>query len=328
MKASKVVISTLLAASVLSLSACGSKVTEGGTSTPAASPAAAKKAEATVTPSSKAFTFTDTKGEQKLAQPPRKIATAVTYLTDHMIALGLTPTATVKSQNEDFPLYLKPYLPNVEIIGEQGRISIEKLLSVGPELIVTDTNSKEVYDQFAKIAPTAYLENGYNAPTWQDAFRATAKAFGLNDKAEQTITAYQDKKKKTIEELAGTVKGKSLMVFRIRKDLRYYGDIDYKWLYDDFGFSRPAVFPKTSTESHYEVLSIEKLPDINPDYILLINDDKDTTNSLQDTNIWKGLNAVKEGHVYQIPSDTWFGGYGPNAANAMLDDLTRLFGKK
>jgi len=76
------------------------------------------------------------------------------------IALGLTPKATVKSQNEDFPLYLQPFLQQVDIIGEQGKVNVEKLLSLAPDLIITDTNSTELYDSYAQIAPTAMLENG------------------------------------------------------------------------------------------------------------------------------------------------------------------------
>lgn len=45
------------------------------------------------------------------------------------------------------------------------------------------------------LAPTAILENGYVAPDWQTIFRATSAAFGLEN------------------------------------DIRYYGDVDYKWLY-------------------------------------------------------------------------------------------------
>lgn len=113
------------------------------------------------------FKFTDTNGEHTLATAPVNIATTVTYLTDHMIALGLMPKATVKSQNEDFPLYLKPYLDKVDIIGEQGNVQIEKLLSLSPDLIITDTNSSKIYEQYAKLAPTAMLENGYGAPSWR-----------------------------------------------------------------------------------------------------------------------------------------------------------------
>jgi len=102
--------------------------------------------------------------------------------------------------------------------------------------------------------------------------------------------------------------------------------MDYKWLYDDFGFTRPEVYPVTSADNRYEVLSNEKLPEINPDFILLINDNNEIFNSLQELNIWKNLNAVKNDRVFRVASDSWFGGYGPNAAASMLDDLVRLFG--
>jgi iron complex transport system substrate-binding protein len=35
--------------------------------------------------------------------------------------------------------------------------------------------------------------------------------------------------------------------------------------------------------------------------------------------LWQQLNAVKQGKVYQVP-DYWIG-YGPLAANAVIDDL-------
>ncbi len=142
------------------------------------------------------FTFKDIKGEHTLPQQPKNIATTVTYLTDHFIALGLTPALTVKSQNEDFPAYLQPFLKDVKIIGEQGRVNLETLLEEAPDLIVTDTNSSEIYEKYAKIASTAMLENGYVAPNWEEAFRATASAFGLSGKAEEIITGFENHKKR------------------------------------------------------------------------------------------------------------------------------------
>lgn len=130
-----------------------------------------------------------------------------------------------------------------------------------------------------------------------------------------------------MEQIKDQAKGKTLMVLRIRNDIRYYGDMDYRWLYDDFGFSRPSVFPVTSAENRYEVLSIEKLPQIDPDFILLVNDNDAIYNDLQDLALWKNMKAVKNNQVYPVSSDSWFGGYGPHAATSMLEDLTRLFGK-
>jgi iron complex transport system substrate-binding protein len=279
-------------------------------------------------PTEASFTFKDTKGEHSLPNHPKNIATTVTYLTDHFISLGMTPTATVKSQNEDFPLYLKPYLNNVEIIGQQGKVSLEKLLSLEPDLIVTDTNSEEIYDSYTKIGPTAILNNGYVAPNWEEAFRATADAFDLKDKAEEVIKQYETQKTSAIEQIHPVAENKTLMVLRIRNDIRYYGDVDYAWLYDEFGFTRPSVFPVTSPESRYEVLSNEKLPEIDPDYILLINDNEELFSNMTDLPTWKNLKAVKNNQIYQVASDSWFGGYGPIAASSMLDDLTKLFGKK
>ncbi|GAA3405423.1 ABC transporter substrate-binding protein [Paenibacillus hodogayensis] len=304
---------------ILTLTACSQSAS------PAKTPADVKGEEVAGKTS---FTFTDTKGERKLERVPVHIATTVTYLTDHMISLGLQPTSTVKSQNEDFPLYLKPFLGNVDIIGEQGKVQIEKLLSLSPDLIVTDTNSANIYEQYSKIAPTALLDNGYNAANWEEAFLATGKAFGRVDKAQQVIADYQAKKKQAIAQVAARAKGKTVMVLRVRNDVRYYGDADYNWLYDEFGFSRPAVYPVTSKENHYEILSAEKLPEIDPDYILLIKDNKELFNGLKELTLWKNMKAVRSSQVYEISSDSWFGGYGPHAAQSMLDDLVRLFGSK
>ncbi|MCZ1265124.1 ABC transporter substrate-binding protein [Paenibacillus marchantiae] len=316
-------LTAVLLAVLLLIVACGNKEKSGS------SEAEPTKQEQAATEESQdtTFTFKDTNGEQTLPQKPENIASTVTYLTDHLIALGMTPKATVKSQNEDFPLYLKPFLNDVAIIGDQGKVSVEKMLSLGPDLIVTDTNSKEQYENYTKIAPTAMLENGYVAPDWQTAFRATAAAFGLNEKAEEVIKTYETHKAEAIQKVHAKAEGKTLMVLRIRNDIRYYGDMDYKWLYDDFGFSRPAVFPVTSAESRYEVLSNEKLPEIDPDYIILINDNEEIYNNLQTLGIWKNMKAVKNNQVFQVASDSWFGGYGPNAATSMLDDLNRLFGE-
>lgn len=273
--------------------------------------------------------ITHLKGVIRPSAPPRRIASTRHPLTDQLIALGLTPTATVRSPAYDFPQYLEPFLKNAEIIGEQGAFSVEKLLSTAPDLIVADTTNEPIYEQLEKIAPTVMLNNVSAAARWQDSFIETAKAFGLEGKGNEVIARYDRRAAEVAKAIAGKTKGKTkgktLMVLRTyQKDIRYYGDKQFKDLYDTFGFVRPSLYP-TNPDVYFDVISMEKLPEINPDIILVINDNKEIFQGLEQYALWKQMRAVTAGQVHEVDSDSWFGGKGPNAATFMLNDLGRLF---
>ncbi|GFZ97155.1 hypothetical protein GCM10008018_49410 [Paenibacillus marchantiophytorum] len=102
-----------------------------------------------------------------------------------------------------------------------------------------------------------------------------------------------------------------MIIGRIRlsdKEIRYYSKRNYEVLYDDLGLHTPPSIPEP-TES-MKVISLETLPSINPDRIFLLSSDSKETSELQKTEVWKGLKAVKNNHVYIVDYGLWFQGPG------------------
>lgn len=113
-----------------------------------------------------------------------------------------------------------------------------------------------------------------------------------------------------------------------------FGTLSYrgKIIHEELGLKPVDAFPQD--EGSVEV-SLEVLPDYNPDHIILQVDsggDEDAATKIYDgmaeTAIWNSLNAVKNGHVYLVGDNEWFNvGYSPIANLYAIDQIVSEFEK-
>lgn len=75
-----------------------------------------------------------------------------------------------------------------------------------------------------------------------------------------------------------------------------------------------------------ENVSLELLPQLNPDHIFLIlsgseADNKDALDNMRNNAVWKGLTAVQQDQVYLVNNTVWIAGFGPIAYSQVLDEV-------
>lgn len=76
-------------------------------------------------------------------------------------------------------------------------------------------------------------------------------------------------------------------------------------------------------DSAYAPLSLEYIGKENPDLILIITMDQGTEiikklrNDMQNNVLWHDINAVKKGHVYELPSNLFLVNPGTHTIDAM-----------
>lgn len=195
---------------------------------------------------------------------------------------------------------------NVEDVGFP--INIEKTLELKPDLIIVATSDEKIYEQLSKVAPTIVFDTF--APLEQ---RLTELGDILNKKeeAEKWLSNYKEK--------ADTM-WKSLVDEGVLKEnetasvLTYYpGDRLFvmaraglsQVLYDSNVLKPGDNIQQILDEgTGFAEISTELLPEYAGDRIFILtpvpDEAKQSTKEMMESPIWKGLPAVKNGHVYTI----------------------------
>lgn len=300
---------------VMSLSACGGDKEE-------AKDDLGKETETTDQATER--TLTDAMGNEVVvpANPEKVIAT---YLEDNLVALGIKPAAQW-SVNDGASIqgYLQGDLEGVPTIPHD--LPFEAVQKFSPDLIIMDSASMVEggkYEQYSKIAPTYVIGTEVNND-WRDELLRVGEVFGKKDEAQKVLDDYETKAKEAkakIEEKVGTPSAAAIWLvggsFFMVSDGLSSGAV----MYQDLGLQVPDVVKEISAsgESNWNAVSLEKLVELDAEYLFLINSDTGSGSSVLSDNLWKSIPAVKAGKVYEFsPDEAWL--YTGAIANGQIID--------
>lgn len=224
----------------------------------------------------------------------------------------------------------KPLLPetvecwqgdDVVDIGNHREPDLEAIAGVEPSLVVNGQRFGDYHDQIAELVPDAAIvefepregEDFFEELKRQtsaigEIFDKTSEADslngGLDDAAQRVSDSYQE--------------GDTVMAVNVSG-----GEIGYIApgvgrtfgpLFDEFGFT-PALEVEGASDDHQgDDISVEAIASANPDWLLVLDRDagvKSITDSpealsvINDSAPLKNVTAVKDGHVYVAPADTY-----------------------
>ncbi|CAJ1314114.1 ABC transporter substrate-binding protein [Paenibacillus nuruki] len=302
----------------LLLSACSS-----GTSTPA--PATSTENTATTESIPTERTLTDAIGNvvKVPANPQRVLAS---YLEDPLVALGVTPVAQWAIGEGNTQGYLQKQLANVPPI--DSTLPYEAVLNTNPDLILMDSAEMvagDKYAQYNQIAPT-YVVGKKQNNDWREELLTIGDVLGKSNEAKKVLVDYEAKAKTAKDQLqqqignesaaALWVTGKNIYV--VSRNLSS-GDV----LYNDLGLKAPVVVEEISKsgEANWQAISLEKLTDLDADYLFLINSTEQSKEEITSPAVWKNIPAVKKGHVYDFSADSSWLYTGAIANGQIIDDV-------
>lgn len=318
---------------LLLCAACG---TGGNEPAPAAEEAsnAASNATQTATPSEapaaeKQRVVKSIKGDITVpADPARVIGTTVTY-PEFLFALGITPIAA-ENYHEEFASYFNGGFKDVIDLGDVESPNFEAVLAAEPDLILAPAwRDEKSYEQLAKIAPTVLLPD---RDDWRDELRDIGEALGRSEKAEQAIQEYERTTEEAKEKLHALIGDETVAYMRITpKGVFIYGEVSSRGhiVHEELGLKPVEAFPK---EESVVQISLEILPEYNPDHIILQVDSgaeagqaRTEYENMADSSVWKNLNAVKNGRVYLVGDNEWFNfGFSPVANTYAIDEIVKV----
>ena len=268
------------------------------TSSPAQpSPAPAEDSSSTAT----TRPYTDYMGHESTipVSPQRVIFSGETF--GDLLVLGIKPVGGYGYTNHVY----EDQLQGVENVGFP--INLEKVLELSPDLILNANTDEKRYEQLSKIAPTVIFDTF--APL-EDRMMQLGELFGKKEEASKWLASYKQKSDDTWKKLkeSGMKEGETATVLTYYPRDRLFVMATTglsQILYDPNGFKpTPLVQEVLDAQKGFELISLEKLPEIAGDRIFILNpvdeEPKKSTEALLQSRIWKELPAVKNGKVYFI----------------------------
>lgn len=259
-------------------------------------------------------TVSTTFGEVEIPVHPQRVA-AISYLGT-VLALDVKPVAA-----EEFLMsspYLEGMLDGVVDVGN----SLEKLLEMEPDLIISHVTDQETYDKYKQIAPTVVMP--YNA---FESVEAEMDYFGKVLGKEEESRKWKEQFKEQIASAKQQVQeavseNETVSVMQEFDGLVYlFGSKSGRGgriMYEQLEMNPPAVVPEKMLQESYAEFSLELLPEYMGDYLVLTSES--SLEQLQADPIWGILPPVKEGRVYLWnESSSWY--RDPIAMLNQINDL-------
>lgn len=255
-----------------------------------------------------------------LPAKPTKIFAPV--MEDSLLAFGIKPIMQwsngVKPQ-----LYLQDQLQGVpEISFASGPPSAESIIANKPDLIILHNSfyvENGTYEKYAKIAPTYVFNNA--ASDLEGSIKILGQLLDEPDKAEQALQGYQEKVDAAKTKLASITEGKKVALIRFNAKGMFFMTDEYFSGYvltHELGFEQSSYVKNGAFE-----VSLEILPELDADYIFLINDGNlgdEFINELKDSKIWQSTAAFKHNQVFETSEDYWLNG-GIHAQGKVIEDV-------
>lgn len=270
-----------------------------------------------------ATTFTDAMGnEVTVPENPQRVIGS--YLEDYLVALGVTPVAQWTVGNDSDQAYLQDKLAEVPRINYD--LPFEDVLSFEPDLLLMDSNSMvegDKYDQYSKIAPTYVVTNGEDV-TWRERLTDIAKVLHKEEQAAQVEADYDELVAATKETYADQIQGKSIAVLWVVNNSVFMVSetkSSGQLLYHELGFKVPSLVLEISESAtaDWSAVSLEKLAELDADYLILVNSDKGA--DFFSEQVWQNLDAVKNNRLWEFgPESSWLYN-GPIAYTKMIEDI-------
>jgi|GEM_PF-843364 len=261
---------------------------------------------------------------------PKRIAALMPHVTACLMSWGIVPALGIVG------LWMEPWLTSYfrerldwssfrQREWYSGK-TLEWLAANPPDLIIV--YREEYTESLWDIAPVLTIPE--QCDDWREELLTLAAASGRLRQAEQWMTAFNEKAASAQRRLDSLqLRGDTFLIVKIVSGKCYvYGNLTSMGgclVYDVLGLQPPPAVHRNIIEKGLLniYVPLEELPDYSADHIFLFNyhshwlpDDCE----LLESDVWRGLPAVRNGRVYEPDSNVFYG-YDPLAMDKQLDNL-------
>ncbi|MBE9019352.1 iron-siderophore ABC transporter substrate-binding protein, partial [Chroococcidiopsidales cyanobacterium LEGE 13417] len=263
--------------------------------------------------------------------PQRVIVLDESMLLDSALALGIKPVGFAPCSNclESHSGIPSELVADISSVGDMNQPSLEKILYLKPDLILSYEWQRQIYPQLSAIAPTVAIEPA-SGVGFKKEIAYIAHVLGRSDRVEEVLAKYEDRIKQLRHHLQtklGTKKvatvhlyGSQISVWK--PDLNTYSQI-----MSDAGLQ--FIQAQKDQQEDWLNISIEFLPKYDADFLFIVivyEKDSENLNSLSFLKqpLWSTLKAAQNKQIYAVQ---WAGIGGSIGANRVIDDLYKYLVK-
>ncbi len=272
----------LMLLSVLLISACSNTSSSGNENE-------SKKEE------SQTFTYESETGPIEVPKDPQRVV-MLSGFTGNVIHLdvNLVGVDVWSKTNPTFEEELKD-------VAEVSEDNLEQIIELEPDLIIALSTVKNI-DKLNEIAPTVTYTWG--KLDYLEQHIEIGKLLGKEEEAKAWVDDFQERVTEAGDEIKAKIGEDSTVsvIEAFDKSLYVYGD---NWargteiLYQGMKLNMPEKVKEMALKDGYYTLSTEVIPDYAGDYVILSKYAEADT-SFQETETYKNIPAVKNGHVYEM----------------------------
>lgn len=266
-------------------------------------------------------------GKTSIPKNPKKIVVLELSFVDALKGLGMKPIGIADDNKTDMIEKLVGDKIDYTSVGTRQQPNLEVISSLQPDLIIADyQRHKEIYKDLEQIAPTIELES--RESTYEenvDSFNTIAKAVGKEKQANQRL----DEHEKNIAKLKNELKQEKdqTVLPAVVRDTSFQAHTSSS--FDGEFLEKLGLKNAVQNKEAYAEMNLEQLSDINPDILILANNEgKLLTDEWKGNPLWKNLKAVKNDKVFVVDRDLWTRYRGVVSAEAIGKDTVKLLNEK
>lgn len=272
--------------------------------------------------------------------PTKRIVTLTNADTEVLLALGEKPLATVANFNSSDET--KKKLEGVPQVGAVTAPDLEAIIQVKPDIVIAGPVPFQtaLAPGFEKAGiPIVFLK----ANTYRDILdriELLGRLSGKSDAAQKWVTdidhrvqqiraSYAQQPRKKIAIIWGTTAG-----FHLASSHTFVGDLVAQVPVDNIADGMGDKLAEKGLGAGYVALDMEYLAKENPDVLLVVahgvsrENAKTFLSAFENQASWQGLRAVREGHMYYLPSDLFAANPTVRAADSVAYVGRLLYGEE
>ncbi|MVO98398.1 ABC transporter substrate-binding protein [Paenibacillus lutrae] len=294
---------TSVAAGVIAIALISTACGATKEAAPAARTEAAKQPASTAATSSETRVMTYLGKEYTVPVKAERIVMAGSMESmEDALVLGIKPVGANTVGGKFLEMFAS-ITDKAEPIGEKTQPNLEAILKLKPDIILGSSKfPAEMMEKLGKVKTT--LPISHISTDWEANLNALAELTGTQSKAKEAIEKYKKEATAAKEKLSTSLKDKKVLAIRVRTGniTIYPASVFFNpSLYTDLGLQVPEEVKQAKAQ---QTLSMEKLSEINPDYLFVQfaeDENKEQPKALEDLEknpIWQSMNAVKNKKVF------------------------------
>lgn len=251
-------------------------------------------------------------GITQVPDAPQRIVVLEYSFVDTLAAVGVSPVGIADDDKRDsiVPIYTAIIGDEWTSVGTRKSPSLELIASLQPDLIIADTSRHEaVYEALSEIAPTIVFDSltgTYDIAI--QAARTIAHAIGKDAEMEARLLEHTARMEAFKAEIGNVSAWSAQFVIDNGEGIFLHSPVSYNGsLLAWFGFTNNMPTPDGHTYEEAIVnTSLEQFSQINPQIILRGKyADPGLTDSWVGQPLYDSIEAVKDGHVYDVNAHAW-----------------------